>query len=349
MKNIRIVPSSRRVGIIDCFRFVFIILIVCHHSIFFGCTTFLGAYIGVEFFYIVSGWLFARTCYTKKRTDFFVFLCHKVKGFYLEFLLATTTGFILMSIFDKEIHDHWLTSFVYWIGDIFLLQIWGFPVLSATGVSWFLSALIGSLCILGPIGLMYPRTLSFAAASVILSIYGFLCVNYGSLSPILQPIAGGIVHAGLLRAVADMLVGYLSYSFSTKLSLSSLNRKERNIMEILEWGGYLTSLYLIFRMNGPTRIDFLIVLLLFISVTISFSQMTKTSYINGVICDKIGKYSLNIYLSHGCIGLIFGKIKMVDSYGTTKTFLLYIIFTIILVFLNNRMSYFIRKYIASSK
>lgn len=108
-------------------------------------------------------------------------------------------------------------------------------------------------------------------------------------------------------------------------------------------GGYLTSLYLIFRMNGPTRIDFLVVLLLFISVTISFSQITRTSCINGVTCDKLGKYSLNIYLSHGCIGLIFGKMAMVDSYGITKTFLLYILFTMILVILNNRISYFIRK------
>lgn len=108
-------------------------------------------------------------------------------------------------------------------------------------------------------------------------------------------------------------------------------------------GGYLTSLYLIFRMNGPTQIDFLIVLLLAISITISFSQVTKTSHIHGAFCDKLGKYSLNIYLSHGCIGLIFGKLAMPQHYGMIVTFLVYLVLTIVLSIINNRLSYFLRK------
>lgn len=335
----------RHVGIIDFLRFFFIVLIVCHHSAFFGNHKFLSGYIGVEFFYIVSGWLFARACYTQKNLDVFGFLFHKIKGFYPEFLVATATGFILMSFFDKDVHGHWLMNFIYWISDIFLLQIWGFPTLSATAVSWFLSAMIGSLCILAPLALYKPRLLSFYAFPIIISIYGFLCVNYGSLSPILQPVAGGLIHAGLLRAAADMLTGYLSYSLSTKLSSASLTPNKLNILGILEWGGYLTSLYLIFRMNGPTQIDFLIVLLLAVSITISFSQVTQTNRIRGVLCDRLGRYSLNIYLSHGCIGLIFGKLAMPQHYGMTATCIVYIILIIILSIINNRLAYFFRKFI----
>lgn len=343
MMNIHTEQLRGRVGIIDCFRFIFIILIVCHHSVFYGCNKFLSGYIGVEFFYIVSGWLFAKSCFAGKKTDIFYFLYHKIKGFYQEFLIATITGFILMSLFDRDVHAHWLINFVYWISDIFLLQIWGFPTLSATGVSWFLSAMIGSLCILGPIGLSHPRGLSFYAFPMVISLYGFLSINYGSLSPILQPVAGGLIHAGLLRAIADMLTGYLSYALSAKLSSSDLSKNKTKILEILEWGGYLTSLYLIFRMNGPTQIDFLIVLLLAISITISFSQVTKTSHIHGAFCDKLGKYSLNIYLSHGCIGLIFGKLAMPQHYGMAETFIIYISLTIILSIINNRLSHFLRK------
>lgn len=340
-KSIR--NNSGRVGVIDLLRFIFIILICCHHTTFFGNHKFLGGYVGVEFFYIVSGWLFAKACYKKENTDVFVFLYHKIKGFYPEFLIATITGFILMSLFDRDVHAHWLINFVYWISDIFLLQIWGFPTLSATGVSWFLSAMIGSLCILGPIGLSHPKWLSFYAFPVVISLYGFLSINYGSLSPILQPVAGGLIHAGLLRAIADMLTGYLSYSLSVKLSSSDLSKNKTKILEILEWGGYLTSLYLIFRMNGPTQIDFLIVLLLAISITISFSQVTKTSHIHGAFCDKLGKYSLNVYLSHGCIGLIFGKMAMPEHYGMIVTFLAYLVLIIALSIINNRLSYFLRK------
>lgn len=342
-KSIR--NKSEHVGIIDFLRFIFIVLIVCHHTVFFGNHKFLGGYIGVEFFYIVSGWLFARACYKKKNTDVFAFLYHKIKGFYPEFLIATITGFILMSLFDKDVHAHWLTNFVYWISDVFLLQIWGFPTLSATGVSWFLSAMIGCLCILGPIGFSYPKLLSFYAFPIIISIYGFLSINYGSLSPILQPVAGGLIRAGLLRAAADMLTGYLSYSLSTKLSSASLTPNKLNILGILEWGGYLTSLYLIFRMNGPTQIDFLIVLLLAVSITISFSQVTQTNRIRGVLCDRLGRYSLNIYLSHGCIGLILGKLAMPQHYGMTATCIVYIILIIILSIINNRLAYFFRKFI----
>lgn len=239
MNKIYTERANNHVGIIDIFRFIFIVLIVCHHSLFYGCNKFLSGYIGVEFFYIVSGWLFAKSCFAGKRTDIFSFLNHKMQGFYLEFLIATIIGFTLMSLFDKDVHAHWLTNFVYWISDIFLLQIWGFPTLSATGVSWFLSAMIGCLCILGPIGFSYPKLLSFYAFPIIISIYGFLSINYGSLSPILQPVAGGLIHAGLLRAAADMLTGYLSYSLSTKLSSASLTPNKLNILGILEWGGVL--------------------------------------------------------------------------------------------------------------
>jgi len=333
----------RHVGIIDFLRFFFIVLIVCHHSAFFGNHKFLSGYIGVEFFYIVSGWLFARACYTQKNLDVFGFLFHKIKGFYPEFLVATATGFILMSFFDKDVHGHWLMNFIYWISDIFLLQIWGFPTLSATAVSWFLSAMIGSLCILAPLALYKPRLLSFYAFPIIISIYGFLCVNYGSLSPILQPVAGGLIHAGLLRAMADILVGYLSYSMSVKLANTEFSNGRKMIMGILEMGGYLISLYLVFRMNGPTRIDFLIVLLLAMSVTISFSEVTFTKRIHGSICDRLGKYSLNIYLSHGCLAIIFGKMAFPEHYGMAMTMAMYFILVIVLSVINNRASYLIRK------
>lgn len=333
----------RHVGIIDFLRFFFIVLIVCHHSAFLGNHKFLSGYIGVEFFYIVSGWLFARACYTQKNLDVFGFLFHKIKGFYPEFLVATATGFILMSFFDKDVHGHWLMNFIYWISDIFLLQIWGFPTLSATAVSWFLSAMIGSLCILAPLALYKPRLLSFYAFPIIISIYGFLCVNYGSLSPILQPVAGGLIHAGLLRAMADILVGYLSYSMSVKLANTEFSNGRKMIMGILEMGGYLISLYLVFRMNGPTRIDFLIVLLLAISVTISFSQVTFTKQIHGSVCDRLGRYSLNIYLSHGCLAIIFGKMAFPEHYGMAMTMALYFVFVIVLSIFNNRVTNLMRK------
>lgn len=334
---------SKRVGIIDIGRFLYIFLIVLHHTYFFKNNILWGGYIGVEFFYIVTGWLFARSCYTKKNLDVFSFLFHKIKGFYPEFLVATTTGFILMSFFDKDVHGHWLMNFVYWISDIFLLQIWGFPTLSATAVSWFLSAMIGSLCILAPLALYKPRLLSFYAFPIIISIYGFLCVNYGSLSPILQPVAGGLIHAGLLRAMADILVGYLSFSMSMKLANTEFSNGRRKVMGILEMGGYLVSLYLVFRMNGPTRIDFLIVLLLAMSVTISFSEVTFTKRIHGSICDRLGKYSLNIYLSHGCLAIIFGKMAFPEHYGMAMTMAMYFILVIVLSVINNRASYLIRK------
>lgn len=46
----------QRNGMIDFMRFIFSIVIVLHHaSLFRG--TMLAGYIGVEFFFIVSGWL----------------------------------------------------------------------------------------------------------------------------------------------------------------------------------------------------------------------------------------------------------------------------------------------------
>lgn len=50
---------KQRNGVIDFMRFIFALLVILHHAILFHKPIIAG-YIGVEFFFMVTGWLMAE-------------------------------------------------------------------------------------------------------------------------------------------------------------------------------------------------------------------------------------------------------------------------------------------------
>lgn len=147
--------------IIDLMRFVFIICVVLHHAILFRPRIMAG-YIGVEFFFIVSGWLMMKklAAYTGEidvGTYTFQFIKHKLSAFYIELLVSSIFGLIAMQVFNWQGMKALGAAFVYLMGDFALLQIWGFPVYSATGVVWFLSAMVSAALIMVPLALKLEK------------------------------------------------------------------------------------------------------------------------------------------------------------------------------------------------
>ena len=317
-------PDLKRNGFIDFLKFIFAIIILMHHGGQFFSILPIG-YIGVEFFFIVTGWLMARKFYNfETNENIFVitrnYIIRKIRIFYLEYIVAIFLGFITILIF---VHDHIPSisdMLLLTIGDIFLLQIWGFSARSVTGVMWYLCAMIGAIAILLPIILKNNKAfINIVAPLIILISLGSISYKYGNMCVIMEPVFDGFIRIGLIRAIADISLGYCLYFVTIKINSIDFSRVGLVLIALLEFILYFIIFYLIIFTKQPGYVDFIIVLLLSISLSVSFSQKSLLANLfQGEFFNSLGFLSLNIFLNHFYIGWI---IKILDSSNPIEPYL----------------------------
>ncbi|MFA6740654.1 MAG: acyltransferase family protein [Arcobacteraceae bacterium] len=322
---------DNRNGTIDLMKFIFAIFIFIHHSWQFAPICIEG-YIGVEFFYMITGILLAKKFSENLISDTDVwlltrkFLQHKLSAFYLEFFIATFTGFILLHIFVPNSVPAILNGLFLILGDLFLLQIFGFPVSSVVGTLWYLSAMMGALIILVPLILKYKSFFTNVGAPLICLIgYGAIAFKYGHMGPILEPVFDGFIHIGLIRAIVDISMGYLLYFVSMKIRIINFKDLGYKFLTALEIISYSFVIYLIITIKERGTIDFVIIFALAIAISISFSQKSLLfSYFQKNIFTKLGLFSLNIFLNHFYISFIIAQ-KFGTSLSLGKSLFYYTI------------------------
>lgn len=157
--------SIKRNYFIDFLRLLFMLVIVFHHAIplYPKVRYFVTGYLGVEFFFILSGFFLASSAQKAAKENIglstWSFLKRKLTGFYAGFFICFVTGFIIREIFQQGyISAHFINRVIYFLGELGLLQMWGYPVYCVTGVGWFLSALIWVSLLLYPLRLKYSNT-----------------------------------------------------------------------------------------------------------------------------------------------------------------------------------------------
>ncbi|MBP1763016.1 MAG: acyltransferase [Firmicutes bacterium] len=263
--------------------------------------------------------------------------------FYLEYFVATITGFILLYGFASFNMPPIQVGSIQLLGDFFLLQIFGFPVTSIVGTMWYLSALIGALLILVPVTLKHHSLfLNVLGPFVILSGYGFMAFTYGHMGAILEPLLGGIIHAGLLRAIIDISLGYILYfnvEYVRKVNWSICGQIALTFIEVFCW---LCAIALIVTTKQRGMIDFVIVLLFSIGILISFSE---TSFLHVIFKNKyfnwLGFFSLNIFLNHFYIASLISKLTLNITFQTALS--VYILGSLICALFNYLVVYYLKK------
>lgn len=190
--------------------------------------------------------------------------------------------------------------------DLFLLQMFGFPAVSFTGTMWYLSAMMIAFPIMS-VALEYiDRRFPAIGIIVVLTIYGGYAFRYHMVGTVLDPLAGGFLQAGVLRAIAGMWLGVLLHHGSLYLRQQHLTKWGTVILTILEIFGYVGTIYLAihFRATGSVW-DFVMTVLIALAVCISFS---KKSYLFSLFqhywVNVLGIFSLNLFLNHFYFGVL---------------------------------------------
>ena len=289
-------------GIISFWKFVFCIVIVIFHAgeLFqyeSGMLLRKGS-IAVEFFFLVSGYLMAKTAVSKTSKlslgkETFMFILKKIKSFFPYVFIAFMIDIILRTYLDTMN----LESYVLSIFDLFLLIMPGFKTGKLIRHVWYISAML--ICM----SFLYPQIKKFkdnyfyliAPLSVIL-IAGWLNHNYSDLrEPFLWI---GFTYKGVVRAYFELCLGSLLYPISLALSNIKFTKFGRVLLTIIELSGYLITI-LISHFIISSKVDFILVVLLSISILLSFSnKVLESSFFNKKIFYFLEKISLPIYLVH---------------------------------------------------
>lgn len=133
------------------------------------------------------------------------------------------------------------------------------------------------------------------AVFIVVFIYGYIFKNNGHLA-IINPLGNSIIYSGVLRGIAGISLGGICYKLCKLLKTSNLSKNGRILISMLEVVGYIGSIVLM-GINYKVRLDFLILILITISIIITFSKKSYTVKFEGYVPNAVGKLSMAIFLS----------------------------------------------------
>lgn len=221
---------KKRNGTIDFWRFIFAAGIVMYHARpLFERDLFVCGYIGVEFFFIVSGYLLMKKA-DKRRSaaeragvsldiygENLRMIRHKVSGILPYLLPALLCAVLFRFVLSGMGAGEMLREMIYGLPELFSLQMFGFENSGFIDVAWYLSALFIVSFLIYPILLRQKRGfVLYAAPLLVLFIYGFFSRTLNGA--VNMPVHWyGLCYKGLLRGIAGMSLGCISYALAEKV------------------------------------------------------------------------------------------------------------------------------------
>lgn len=305
----------------ELLRFLFACGILSYHYVmssggFESIFGFKYGYYGVEFFFIITGILMARTADKIRSTGEQInsdtvgpltktFLLNKIKVFLPYMFIAIVIYVALYAIF-YGFNWEFIREVIEQIPNYMLLTVGGFSVngFLAISVLWYLSAMIIGLLILFPIYILHPNLSKFVIFPLIaIFSLGYLFMEWGSVAWPNQWV--GITNAGLLRGLGEMALGVCCYELITKLNATNLTRWGTAVITILKVFLILFVFYNIIGFSSPEiHSASILILIAFMTIIVCSNQGYRIPDGNK-FCIFLGSLSLPIYLFHPCIYTIF--------------------------------------------
>ena len=301
--------QAKRNGNIEILRFVFSILIVLHHfeqGVFQG-RLFTACYLGVEFFFIITGVFLGKKLKAEKeknRAEPFgaaakagaQTVWKRICGIYPYFFLATLIGFaarLAIGISKPRPED---VGGLF--GDFAFVQLFGLKSITTTGTVWYLCALFFALLLIYPFVRKFYDAYVYSFAMLFPPVLiGLITKKAGSLSMITENLFG-VFNVGILRAVAMISVGLVVNELADRLKALPVNRVNRFVFTAMEPLLYLC-LFVLLIFFPRSKFDYLLLILLTMVLIVTLSEK---SCLYGRFDNRfslfLGKASMILFMCH---------------------------------------------------
>lgn len=322
-------------GIISFWKFAFAIMIcILHGDVFSNNNEYLlfsGGAIGVEFFFVVSGFLLAVSILEKKESgiiykDTWNFIFNKFKKLFPYVLIA----FILIASIDLITKEREITSLVRSIWDLFLLRMSGIATNRINSVAWYISAMFISMLIIYPLGRKYKKNYTCLIAPIIVILLGgYMSHEFGNLRTPMTWV--GICYKGLLRAFLELNLGIVTYEIVEKIKHLKFTRLGKILLTITETLCFSSVFIVAQFIKEAPKLDFILLVIISIGVIIAFLEKTYTYKIfTNKFFFYLEKLSIPLYLNQMFGVYLVSRLSIFEKYNYYEKLGIYLV-TIILI------------------
>lgn len=294
---------------IDLFKFLFSIVIAVFHLWIWYKTNPRGGFIGVEFFFLISGFFLMKQ-HEEKSMNFspVQYTWMRIKKFYPHYILSFLVYFLLRNLSVHNSLKMIIKKFLYSASEIFLLQ--GTIVIDEHSViynapTWYISALLFSGYILWA---LLNRNKSFVLTGgpiIVFWIYAYMAYTIGKAN-IWRTHVFEVLNYGILRAIAGMLLGILCYQMSRKMSAYTKEAPGNKHPTICMFGGAIIIMAaIVLSYKWFNRASFFYIVCFAVGVTLlTAGEECGASLPKSIqnLANWLGKISFAIYLNHYLFG-----------------------------------------------
>ncbi len=333
-------------------RFVFCMLVILYHinnRLDIETTTvfsfFANGKIGVEFFYLVSGWLMAKSSlkYRDKpiiqSTKYFMY--GKFMGVFPLHFIAFTAEFIMLVFRHMPNLHEKLVMLADTIPNLFFLQKSGIQASRAIITpEWYIAAMLWMMLIIFPLILRFKDKFTKLACPLItVIVLGYLIHANGKLGGVERFVFNDIVSKPYARAFAEMCGGAFCFEVSNKLKNMDFKKADRVFLTVIEATCYILPVLYSFS-KWSEKYELHIFYFLAVAVTLSFSTVTYSGNLfNNSLSIFLGKASLPLYLAQSVgFTVFFAFPSLFDGVPKRYTALFFLISTFVCAAVMNVMA-----------
>jgi len=260
--------------------------------------------IGVEFFFVCSGFFMARSLKKDLARDpgrdigdaSVSFFLHKVRSIAPVHVVFFILAFISLVISRGMELKMILKSAVESVPAFLLIQMLGFKGFSPNHFSWYLSVMLFSMFVIYPFARkFYSVFVKVIAPSAGLFILGFLFLKYGSLTGVM--VKTGIFYKSMLRGFAEILIGMAAYEIAEWAAHKDPARKVRIIITIANFATLiLLGIYIMHTLSAKYEF-FAVPASVFLLITAYSRLGVLNRFADNKVCVYLGKLSLPVYMA----------------------------------------------------
>ena len=322
-----------RNGIIELLRFVCALIVVLFHTGFLvkgrsladGPLFFTAGSCAVEFFFVLSGFLMARSIAKKHASgatggsigsETFDFVFKKMCRLWPHVLLSCSMILCVNVFVGRMTVQAAMLKAWTCISELLFVHMSGFTYGMINGHLWYLSAMLLAMWTLYPLARTKSNLFNFVIAPLMaLLLIGWLVqANGGVGRPVVR---SGFFLNGLVRAFAEVCAGCFCFEVSERLSANRRLQKRQGLAILLWSVCVAVALFWMWRNFGGSV--FHLLLLFCVIITLSFSlpvfEMKQGGRLYHV-CKWLGALSLPIYIHQNWAIVIGGIIyPSIETFG----------------------------------
>ena len=309
--------KTKRNGEIELLRFIFCLLVVlfhCNKDIFnlisshhYAYALSPRGYIGVEFFFMLSGYFMALGIDKKKNsaplgTDSVRFIWKKYFSIFWYHIIAFVALFTVHTLINQ---DFTMDKLFNVIPGALLITRTGIRLYDINGVEWYLSAMILVMAAMYPVAKRHFEVYAKAIAPISAAlIYGWLIHKYHTISG--TTVWTELGYRCMWRAAAGLNVGLFMYCCVKALKRREWSKKEATTAKIARWIMF-GSICVYAMCRNPGQYEIYAVIVIFIALVLAFTfPFENANWLDSKAVAWLGRMSLPLYLNQN-LAILIGK------------------------------------------